>query len=109
MIDGDLKAWLKHNGFLELSVMGFLLNQNSDDSSILAQARGLLAAFGAPDPQDRWAGMIMFLFKVAIREAPLAAERTGSVSQLQVSFDRDALARENFELRKEQELITMWT
>ena len=104
MIDQDFGVWLKHHGMHELAVLGYLVDSDATDGAILARARGILQAFGACDPQDRWAGMLMFLCKVAMKEAPSAAQRTGAVSELQVSFDREALAREALELQQEKEL-----
>ena len=46
----------------------------------------------------------MFLCNVAREEAVGAAQRVGSLSQLQVSFDREALAQEASEHRRETEL-----
>jgi hypothetical protein len=103
-VDEGFKAWLNLHRMAALSVLGFLFEANATDTEILSQARGILCALRAADPEDQWAGLLLFLCKVARGEAVGAAQRAGSVSQLQVSFDREASSHEAAARHREVEL-----
>ena len=79
-VDEGFKAWLNFHRMAELSVLGFLFEADATDAAILSQARGILCALRAADSDDRWAGMLLFLCKVARGEAVGAAQRAGSVT-----------------------------